>query len=313
MLAFAKRTVLASTIAVAASMLLAAPAWATWSIDGVDPDTGQVGVAVASCVPFDVGRVAVVVPGNGAGSSQAKINTGSGEPMAEAMAAGAAPQQVIDAVTAAKFDDDAASRQFGVVLLGKGGAGYSGSKNQAVAVDRRNAAGTASAQGNILVAERVVDDALAAFDRTDGPLAAKLVAALAAGSAAGGDSRCGEQTASSASLIVAEPNDPPWVHTDAPLSGPIAAQAATPSTYVSVVNRRGGANAVTALAAAYESATPVDGKIYVRNVQFGGEAAHPALVLGALAVVLAVIVGIVTAAIRARRRRRARRSVSSDT
>ena len=303
-----RRVSAASVVAVGASLLLAAPAWATWSVDGVDPETGEVGVAVASCVPFDVARVAVVVPGKGAGSSQAKLNTKSGGPMAEAIASADSPEAVVAAVTSPSFDTDAASRQFGVVLLGKGGDGYSGSGTEAVSLDRRNSEGTVSVQGNILVSEKVVDDAVATFDRTDGSLAKKLLAALEAGSKAGGDSRCGAQTASAASLIVAKPGDPVWARTDAPLSGDLSRGEPVPSTFVSVVNRRGGPNPVEGLVEAYESATPVDGKIKVRKVQFGGEAASPVVVFGLLgAIGLLVLVGIVVVAT-ASKRRSARRA-----
>ena len=298
-----RRLSAASVVAVGASLFLTAPAWATWSVDGVDPETGEVGVAVASCVPFDVARVAVVVPGKGAGSSQAKLNTASGVPMAEAIASADSPEAVIGAVTSPTFDPDAASRQFGVVLLGKGGDGFSGAKNEAVSLDRRNSQGTVSVQGNILVSEKVVDDAVATFDRTEGPLAKKLLAALEAGSKAGGDSRCGAQTASAASLIVAKPGDPVWARTDAPLSGDVSRGEPVPSTFVSVVNRRGGPNPVEGLVEAYESATPVDGKIKVRKVQFGGEAASPVVAFAVLGVLLALVVLIIVLVARGKKRR----------
>ena len=67
-------------------------------------------------------------------------------------------------------------------------------------------------QGNLLVGEDVVDDALAAFDRSrseDAGLASALVAALSAGSQRGGDRRCGEQTALFAQVAVAGPADDP--------------------------------------------------------------------------------------------------------
>lgn len=298
------RLTTASLFAVAASLLLAAPAWATWSIDGVDPETGEVGVAVASCVPFEVGRVAVVVPGKGAASSQADISTKSGPELVRQINGGAAPAQVVASVTAPSFDAEAAARQFGAVVIGQGGAGYSGSTNSAVALDRRNAAGTASAQGNILVSDKVVDDALAAFDRTDGPLADKLLAALKAGSEAGGDSRCKAQTASSATLVVARKGDPTWQRTDAPLSGDITKGRDVPSVFVSVLNRKFAANAVDDLAAAYRSAEPVDGRIKVRKVQSGSEALPLWLSLVVLAGLVLVVVGAVVGVRRLVRRRR---------
>ena len=43
----------------------------TWSVVGVDPETGDVGVAVASCVPRHGDAVAALVPGKGAAATQA--------------------------------------------------------------------------------------------------------------------------------------------------------------------------------------------------------------------------------------------------
>ena len=43
----------------------------TWSVVGVDPKTGDVGVAVASCVPSFGDAVAALVPGKGAAATQA--------------------------------------------------------------------------------------------------------------------------------------------------------------------------------------------------------------------------------------------------
>ena len=172
-------------------------------------------------------------------------------------------------------------------------------------MDRRNSDGTVSVQGNILVSEKVVDDAVATFDRTDGPLAKKLLAALEAGSKAGGDSRCGAQTASSATLIVAKPGDPVWAYTDAPATGNPSQGRPAPSTYVSVINRRGGENPVDGLIAAYDSATPVDGKISVRKVQLGGEAASPAVAFAVLGVLLALVVLVIVLVARGKRRRKA--------
>ena len=191
-----------------------------------------------------------------------------------------------------------------MAVIGKGGAGWSGSGNSPVSLDRRNPAGTASAQGNILVSDKVVTDALAAFDRTDGPLAARLLAALEAGSAAGGDSRCGKQTASSAALVVARPGDPVWAYTDGPLIGDPSKGAPAPSTYVSVLKRRGAANAVTALASAYRGADPVGGRLRLRDVEPGSESAG-VVVLIALGLVVLVVAVAVVLVLRRRRRRRA--------
>ena len=201
-------------VALAAMVLVGAgSAQATWSIVGVDEATGEVGVAVASCVGFEVTVVPVLVPGIGAAASQANISGESGDRIVAAIEPGVNAQDVIDATVAA--DDRPDDRQFGAVVIGGGAAGWSGADTFDVAIDQRNPDSTAAAQGNILVAGAVVDDALAAFDSTDGELADRLLAGLLAGADAGGDSRCDQQTATAAALIVADPDDPVWSHTDA--------------------------------------------------------------------------------------------------
>ncbi len=74
-----QRLSIAVLVMVAGVVLLGAGrAEATWSIVGVDPETGEVGVAVASCVGFEVTIVPVLVPGVGAAASQADISPGVG-------------------------------------------------------------------------------------------------------------------------------------------------------------------------------------------------------------------------------------------
>jgi len=232
-------------------------------VAGVDADTGEVGVAVASCVPFEVVVVPVIAPEQGAGTSQAAINRNSGPPMLAALQSGADAEAVIAAVTDSTFDPQVAERQFGVVTLAGSADGFTGADTMAVALNEANATQTATAQGNILVSEQVVADSLAAFDTTSGSLAEKLMAALAAGSAAGGDSRCGARTASSAALIVAKPGDPAWEATGANKSDPTADQR--PSTYLSVIPS-GNQNAVELLEEVFASTPEVDGQVYARDV-----------------------------------------------
>ncbi len=190
----------------------AAPAAATWSIVGVDSESGDVGVAIASCVPsFALGdpvELMALVPGVGAGVSQADANRDVPGVMAQHLAEGDSALQIITAVTDPVFDDRANDRQHAVVRLDGGEASaFTGSATLAVALDRQ--ATGVSAQGNILVSEAVVEDSIAAFEATEGDLTARLVAALSAGSAAGGDSRCPGQTALFATVAVASSGDAP--------------------------------------------------------------------------------------------------------
>ena len=293
----------------AVAFVAAGSAQATWSIVGVDDATGEVGVAVASCVGFEVTVVPVLVPGIGAAASQADISGGSGERIVAAMESGANAQDVIDATVAA--DDRPDDRQFGSVVIGGGAAGWSGADNFDVAVDQRNADSTAAAQGNILVAAAVVDDALTAFDSTDGELADRLLAGLLAGADAGGDSRCGEQTATAAALMVASPDDPIWSHTDAGLLGVDPTDTPTPSVFVSVLVERGGDRAPDRLAAEWATADRDAPSILIRQIDDGADtgAAQARTIATIVLVVLALaVVALIAFAVVATRRRRARRS-----
>lgn len=270
----------------------AVPAHATWSITATDPTTGEVGVAVASCVPGEVVRVAVLAPGQGAAATQAALNFESGPTLLSALESGASAEEVVAEVTDPSYDPQAAQRQFGVITVAGTVAGFTGSEALPVALNQANPAGTATAQGNILVGDAVVADSLAAFDTTQGDLAEKLLAALQAGSAAGGDSRCGERTASAAALLVAKPDDPAWQASAANISDPGPDER--PSVYVSVYSE-GSANPVTELADLYASTPAVDDKVYARDVPwiYSVTGLPPLFVYGAgtVLLVLAALVG----------------------
>ena len=68
-------------------------------------------------------------------------------------------------------------------------------------------------QGNILASRNVLTATLRAFQAAGKysslTLADRLLRALEAGAANGGDRRCGTQTAQSAHLVVVRPGDPP--------------------------------------------------------------------------------------------------------
>jgi len=169
----------------------------TFSIVGCDTTTGEVGVAVQSKFI----AVGAVVPwaraGVGAVATQSLANTSYGPEGLRLLGEGVAPWDVLDRLTAA--DPARADRQAGIVDAGGRAATYTGDGCSAWAGGR---VGTGyAAQGNILVGAATVDAMAGTFERTAGPLAARLLAALAAGQAAGGDSR-GQQAA--ALLVVRE-------------------------------------------------------------------------------------------------------------
>lgn len=184
-------------ICFAAAMLLAhgaamaEPAVGTFSIVAYDSITGEVGVAVQSRV-FGVGpRVAWVRGGVGAIATQAQSNESFGPRGLELLAAELSAQETLDWLLA--HDPGAANRQVGMVDARGGVANWTGAGCMDWAGDSAGVAFTC--QGNILVSEEVIGGMVRAFRETaQQELAGRLIAALLAGQAAGGDSR-GQQSA----------------------------------------------------------------------------------------------------------------------
>ena len=189
----------AALIAVAAAALACVaetspaepPRPATFSIAAADPEAGEVGVAVASRF-FAVGAV---VPwgraGVGAVATQANANTTFGARGLDLLSLGLTPEETIKVLLRTDDGDDA--RQVGIVTARGESATYSGPGCTRWAGGRRGQG--YAVQGNILAGEPVVAAMEAAFLGSTGkPLAERLLAALKAGDAAGGDSR-GRQSA----------------------------------------------------------------------------------------------------------------------
>lgn len=163
----------------------------TFSLVAFDPSNGDLGVAVASKFL----SVGAVVPwaqaGVGALATQSWANTGYAPLALEMMRQRTAPDQVGKALSAS--DENPAQRQFGIVdaqgrsytFTGEGCYGWAGGRTGA----------NYAAQGNILTGPEVVDALAGTFENTPGDLAARLVTALAAGQAAGGDRRGQESAA----------------------------------------------------------------------------------------------------------------------
>ncbi|MEO8476763.1 MAG: DUF1028 domain-containing protein [Actinomycetota bacterium] len=169
----------------------------TFSIVGFDPDNGDLGVAVASKFPC----VGAVVPwaraGVGAVATQSWANTAFGPDGLALIEGGASATGALDVLLRA--DEGRDDRQVGLVDARGGAATFSGATCTEWA---GGVTGDAfAAQGNILTGPEVVDELARAFTETDGDLCDRLLAALEAGDAAGGDRR-GRQSA--ALLVVRE-------------------------------------------------------------------------------------------------------------
>jgi uncharacterized Ntn-hydrolase superfamily protein len=173
----------------------------TFSIAAIDPRTGEVGVAVTTRVPCVGNGVPWVRAGVGAVATQANTRTEYGQLLLDALAGGEEPARALDRALAA--DSQAASRQIGVIAVSGKSAQHSGRGNSAWAGHR---AGTNYVtQGNLLVGPEVLEAVGKSFAASEGAprhLADRLIDALAAGHAQGGDARKGRTQ--SAAVIVAD-------------------------------------------------------------------------------------------------------------
>jgi uncharacterized Ntn-hydrolase superfamily protein len=180
----------AAGVVLAGSPVRADEPVATFSIVARDPDTGELGIAVQSKF-FAVGAV---VPwakaGVGAVATQSFANTTFGPRGLQLLAEGNSGQETLTLLL--EDDPGAQQRQVGIVDAQGQATAFTGTECQAWA---GHVAGPGyCAQGNILVGQETVQEMARAFRETEGILAERLMAALEAGQAAGGDSR-GQQSA----------------------------------------------------------------------------------------------------------------------
>jgi len=163
---------------------------ATFSLVARDDATGDLGVVVASKFLAVGAYVPTAAAGVGAVASQSYVNTTYGPRALALLEGGASPEECV----AAFRDSDASfqSRQFGIVAADGRSATFTGAECHPWA---GGVAGDGfAAQGNILAGPEVVEALVAGAQRTDLPFPERLVAALAAADAAGGDRR-GRQSA----------------------------------------------------------------------------------------------------------------------
>ena len=181
------------------------PQYSTFSLCAIDPATGQSGAAVTTRVPF-VGRaVPWVRAGVGAVCTQASTVVEYGPRGLDLLAKGVEPQAVLAQLLA----DDATreTRQVGIIDMKGRAAAHTGKQNGNWAGSRQGRNYTV--QANIMVGPEVVDAVATTFESTEGtglPLAERMILALEAGYAKGGDRRWGNLQ--SAAIKIADPNDP---------------------------------------------------------------------------------------------------------
>ena len=162
----------------------------TWSLIARDA-SGALGIAIASRF-FAVGALCPYIrSGVGAVSTQALVNPTYGPGILDALEAGTTPEEAIRAVTAP--DHGRASRQ--VHALRADGTSFAHTGGNCIDWCGHTAGADHSVAGNMLAGPDVIAQTSRAYrDNAHLPFSERLIEALAAGEAAGGDKR-GKQAA----------------------------------------------------------------------------------------------------------------------
>ena len=210
-------------LALTCALAIAAPAQtqeppdpvATFSILGYDPATGEVGGAVQSRV-FSVGNGVLWAEADvGVVTTQAIVDVSYGPKGLALLRAGMKPEAIVRALLDSDPDPGyrgrpwpKAGRQFAVMDAQGAYAVHTGPEASPWAGHKTGKYCTA--QGNILAGEAVVNDMVTAFEGAEGHLSQRLMAALEAGQAAGGDTR-GMQ---SAAMLIVKKDGGVWLNND---------------------------------------------------------------------------------------------------
>src|SRR3990167_6409189 len=170
---------------------------ATFSIVAYDPATGDLGVAVASKFPAVGAMVPYARAGVGAVATQAAANLRFGSEGLKLLESGLTPQQAIEKLV--ENDPGRGDRQMGLVDARGRSAAWTG--KDCFSFAGHIVGENYSVQGNILTGREVLVAMSETFTSARGTLTERLMAAVEAGDAAGGDQRGKE---SAAMLVVRE-------------------------------------------------------------------------------------------------------------
>lgn len=188
----------------------------TFSIVAVDPATGEVGGAGATCLSLDrEGYQALIIsdvqPGVGALHTQSYWNAFNQDNGSIKMAERLSAPDLIFWLSENDAEQNPSIRQYGAAVLSPQGdpsaAGYTGAN--CLNAKKHVSGSNYSIQGNILLGGYVVDSMEARFLRAKGSLADRLMEAMRGALIPGADSRCLREGLSSRSsfIRVARPQD----------------------------------------------------------------------------------------------------------
>jgi len=195
-----RRALAASAFVLAGST----PVFATWSVMALDLNTGTIVVASAACVAqrglagmhakglMDI--EAIVVPGKAVAVAQADFDStrDNQKLMYAELARGTDPERILEVLI--RQDPAIATRQFGILDMDARHVGFTGPATSAISLhDQGQVPGTAiwySIQGDAFPNDQVVPAAVQALTEYRQDVAERVMAAMEAADAKGGDRRC---------------------------------------------------------------------------------------------------------------------------
>lgn len=175
----------------------------TFSVLGTD-GSGAVGIAVTSSSPAVAARCIHLRPGVGGASSQNVTDPGLGAELLDALETGLSAADAMTRVTENR--ELIEHRQLTALTIDGEGAAFSG--EGALGVHRHVVRPHVVAAGNLLARPEVIDAVADGFASAGGELEERLLAALEAGSATGGEA--GPLRSAGLSVV----RDVPWCVTD---------------------------------------------------------------------------------------------------
>lgn len=190
----------------------------TFSIVAVDPETGQVGTAGASCLDDGdiAGGVSIIgdlLPGKGAINTQSYWHPTNQQNARTRMESGDSPEEIMTWLSENDVQGTPLVRQYGAADFDEDGNPRAAAFTGAECFDYKNhiIGDHYAIQGNILLGQEILDSMETRYLAENGSLAEKLMAALQGANVPGADTRCASQfTSSESSFIkVAQMDDDP--------------------------------------------------------------------------------------------------------
>ena len=180
----------------------------TFSIVAIDPETGEVGSAGASCIAGSI-IISDIHPGVGAIHTQSYWNGANQNNASDLMDEGASPAEIIDYLINNDIGNNPSIRQYGIVDLFEGGRSAAYTGENCSDYKGHILGNTYSIQGNILLGSEILENMENQFLNTQGDLSQRLMASLQGANIPGADTRCLDDNISSLSAFIrlAKQND----------------------------------------------------------------------------------------------------------